>query len=80
MRVRDVIRYTPGMLRVVNMLVETSDSKAPSSRLGTTVDVLQGSGGRGDGHIPRNIRLQLLLTDLVEPYLVWKDVDNVSSV
>ena len=27
--------------------------------------------GDGDGHIPRNLRLSLLLVDAVEPYVQW---------
>lgn len=65
--------YTPDMLKAFNILIETSSAKKPSYGFGNTNEVLRGSGASGDGHIPRNLRLCLLMTDLVQPYLVWTD-------
>ena len=61
--------YNDSMLRVFNMLIETSDQKTPKpSNLGTSWDVLSGDTAH-NGHISRNIRLALLSADLVEPYV-----------
>jgi len=66
--------YTPSMLRVLNILIETSDSKAPSeSSLGSSHAVFlpSASDNAGNGHVPRNIRLILNVGDAVEPYVEW---------
>jgi len=63
--------YGPQQLRAVNILVETSDEKAPSAAtLGTTEGALD-PHGKGGGHVARNVRLALALTDLVQPYVAW---------
>ena len=69
--------YNAAMLRAFNILVETSDIKAPTSSLGSSEDVLN-SDTAGNGHISRNIRLSLLAADLVEPYLSFVGVNNVA--
>eukprot|EP00592_Proboscia_alata_P009100 CAMPEP_0194366138 /NCGR_PEP_ID=MMETSP0174-20130528/14147_1 /TAXON_ID=216777 /ORGANISM="Proboscia alata, Strain PI-D3" /LENGTH=532 /DNA_ID=CAMNT_0039141147 /DNA_START=228 /DNA_END=1826 /DNA_ORIENTATION=+ len=65
--------YDDATLRMFNILIETSDAKTPSdATLGTDeglLDVPQRSS-KGLGHIPRNIRLGLLMIDLVEPYVL----------
>lgn len=61
--------YDDGMLRAFNILVETSDAKRPSAHtMGTDAALLTPSGD-GDGHVPRNMRIALLVTDLAQPYL-----------
>ncbi|KAL7550803.1 hypothetical protein ACHAWF_014767 [Thalassiosira exigua] len=63
--------YNNATLRAFNMLVETSDPKAPGrGELGKrTGKPLHAGGGGENGHIARNIRLALLAMDVVEPYL-----------
>lgn len=64
-------QYTAAMLRAVNILVETSDLKSPLD-MGHGRDLLNPNGGQG--HVARNVRLALLTTELVEPYIhVWVD-------
>ena len=60
--------YTTSMLRAVNVLVETSNQKWPSD-FGTTNNILNAQSGTG--HVARNVRLALMLTDLVQPYIHW---------
>ncbi|KAH9261225.1 hypothetical protein BASA81_000929 [Batrachochytrium salamandrivorans] len=65
---QDKTQYSNSMLRVVNVLVETSDAKWPD-------DLGEGGEERLNaksftGHIPRNVRLALMLVDVVEPYVV----------
>jgi len=72
-------QYGIDELRVFNFLVETSNQKTPSeSTLGTNENVLNPFGA-GAGHIPRNIRLMLLLTDLVQPYIVVTEIRKTSN-
>ena len=59
-------------------MVETADEKAPAEdTLGSSDAVLRrvlGEGAlEGDGHVPRNVRLMLFMTDLVQPYVEWLD-------
>lgn len=55
--------------RAFNILVETDDDKRPAEdRLGTDDNLLK-CEGRGDGHVPRNLRLAVQLIDVVEPYV-----------
>ena len=66
--------YSDSMLRAFNVLVEAWDRKRPyESELGSDTGVLKVSGP-GDGHVPRNIRLALLMVDLVEPYVQWTHI------
>ena len=69
--------YPPYTNRMFSMLVETSMDKTPTSNLGTSLNVLN-PGSSGNGHVPRNVRLSLLMVDLVEPY-VWFTNDSSSS-
>ncbi len=64
--------YEDATLRAFNYLVETSDDKTPAPEmLGYPGHVLNILNPSDNGHITRNIRLALLLTDVVEPYVVW---------
>jgi len=64
-------QYESAMLRVFNILVETSDLKGPpESTLGSNAAVLT-PNGRGDGELPRNQRLALTMVELVQPYVIW---------
>ena len=47
----------------------SSPSSSPSSLSSLPQELL--AGGRGDGHVPRNVRLSLALIDLVQPYVQW---------
>eukprot|EP01138_Halocafeteria_seosinensis_P014406 gb/GECG01014707.1/.p1 GENE.gb/GECG01014707.1/~~gb/GECG01014707.1/.p1 ORF type:complete len:801 (+),score=53.43 gb/GECG01014707.1/:1-2403(+) len=65
-------QYNSAQNRCFTILVETSDSKKPpENSLGTNKDVLS-THSSGDGHVPRNMRLALLASDVVEPYLVMR--------
>jgi len=64
-------QYSSDMLRAFNILIETSNIKAPPTNLGASEHVLQGSGSSHDGHVARNLRICLAMADLVRPYLVW---------
>lgn len=63
--------YTDDMLRVINVLVETSNRKSPQD-LGSDDDVLNPQSGTG--HVARNVRLGLMLIDLVSPYVYVTEV------
>ena len=67
--------YDDVTLRVVNVLVETSNDKSPSdvdfNIFGTREGVLRSTLPGGKGHVPRNIRLALLMADVAEPYVAW---------
>ena len=69
--------YDESTLRVFNMLVETSNTKIPSTHLGTSLDVMRGDT-TGNGHISRNIRLALLAAELVEPYVSISTVNGMA--
>ncbi|KAF0700756.1 Aste57867_8709 [Aphanomyces stellatus] len=64
--------------RAFNILVETSDSKHPSDNslgrrsalYGADLEVLADTPV---GHVPQNVRMGLLLIDMVQPYLVWHE-------
>jgi hypothetical protein len=62
--------YDDSMLRIVNILVETSDDKRPSdSKLGNMKGVIGGGSNNNNGHIARNIRLALVVVDMVQPWV-----------
>ena len=68
--------YTSDMLRTLNLLIETNSQKTPTEwLLGSVHQVLKPKDAKGnsDGDIPRNIRLQLMMIDLVQPYVRWSD-------
>ncbi|KAL7580142.1 hypothetical protein ACA910_012899 [Epithemia clementina (nom. ined.)] len=71
-------KYNNATLRVLNMLVETSNSKIPKSDdLGSSADLLKEFSVVGNGHISRNIRLALLAAELVQPWLSIRRVNGV---
>merc|ERR1712157_288763 len=65
-------QYSDATLRMFNTLVETSNHKTPP---------LLGNNdfSETNGHISRNIRLSLVMMDLVEPYIVIEAIngDNI---
>eukprot|EP00188_Purpureofilum_apyrenoidigerum_P000616 Plantae.Rhodophyta-Purpureofilum_apyrenoidigerum.ctg12813.p1 GENE.Plantae.Rhodophyta-Purpureofilum_apyrenoidigerum.ctg12813~~Plantae.Rhodophyta-Purpureofilum_apyrenoidigerum.ctg12813.p1 ORF type:complete len:600 (-),score=113.66 Plantae.Rhodophyta-Purpureofilum_apyrenoidigerum.ctg12813:121-1920(-) len=68
-------KYNDATHRCVTYLVETADDKAPEEKsLGTSQDILT-TGGNGDGHVPRNLRLLLAVADSLEPYVVVKNLE-----
>jgi len=73
--------YSTSMLRVVNMLIETSNYKTPvQGTLGTSENILQPKvDTKANGHISRNIRLALMAIDIVQPYVMIHSIsgDNV---
>jgi len=63
--------YSSATHRCPNFLIETADNKIPpAGSLGTDEDVMT-PGGKGGGHVTRNIRLALVGMDSVQPYLTW---------
>jgi len=68
--------YTTDMLRTLNLLIETNSAKTPNQNiLGAVHQILRpkNAGGNSDGDISRNVRLMLMTTDLVRPYVRWSD-------
>ena len=64
--------YSTSQLRAFNILIETSKDKTPSEKsLGTDEQVLKSHQAKGDGHIPRNMRLAIFITEVVQPYIQW---------
>lgn len=70
-------QYNDSTLRVFNMLVETSDTKEPTTYLGKRVDVFKKDTSE-NGHVSRNIRLALLAADIVEPYVSIISVNELA--
>ena len=70
--------YNDSTLRTFNMLVETSVLKTPQiGILGSTLDLFSPNNVYGgNGHVSRNLRLSLLLIDMVQPYLSISKVDG----
>lgn len=69
--------YGPATLRTFNMLVESSDYKIPpDNTLGTSQDLLLHDSA-GTGYVSRNIRLSLMSAELVEPYVVLSEVNEL---
>lgn len=68
--------YPNGTNRFLNLLVETSRQKAPSTYLGFPFDVLNPSS-EYNGHIPRNLRVALMSVELVEPYVRFESIQNI---
>ncbi len=60
------------------MLIETSNSKYPSTHLGTSEGVLAYTPSySSNGHIARNVRLALMAIDIVEPYVAIRSLNGV---
>jgi hypothetical protein len=70
-------QYNNSTLRVFNMLVETSNTKEPTTYLGKRLDIFD-TETSGNGHVSRNIRLALLAADLVEPYVSIISVNDLA--
>ncbi len=69
--------YEDPKLRAFNYLVETSRKKTPlQENLGKTEHVLDISDPPGNGHITRDIRIVLFLTDIVKPCVFWSSEDE----
>lgn len=61
--------YSSGLVRAITYLVETADDKEPpENTLGTNAEPLV-KGGKGDGHVPRNLRLLVAISDALLPYV-----------
>jgi len=59
-------RYSDDQLRVFNFLIETWRVKKPHvSELGDDSNMLA-VAAHGDGHVPRNVRLAMFFTDMVQ--------------
>jgi hypothetical protein len=70
--------YGDAELRAFNILIETSKDKEPSEEaLGSSAGLLSRGGSAGDGHVPRNVRLALLVIDMVQPYVQWVAYDKL---
>jgi hypothetical protein len=66
---RDKTVYNDAVLRAFNILVEASTIKKPvASRLGARSEIFDPNSSY-NGHIPRNVRLTLLMIDIVQPYV-----------
>lgn len=71
-------RYNNSTLRTFNMLVETSDPKAPGrAELGYRTNPLDSTDGPENGHVARNLRLALVAMDVVEPYVSIRGVGGM---
>lgn len=71
--------YNNSTLRAFNMLIETSDPKAPArNELGKRSQPLVSSNDANNGHIARNMRLALLAMDVVEPYVSIRGVEGMT--
>jgi hypothetical protein len=57
----------------------TNDPAPPESSLGNSQGVYD-PGGTNDGLIPKNIRMALVLADTAEPYIDWKDREEIPSI
>jgi len=68
--------YNSSILRTFNILVETSTQKAPATvSLGNDGNILNPKSF-GNGHVPRNIRIILLMIETVEPYVRFLTVGD----
>lgn len=64
----------------MNFLVETSDNKnPPESTYGTRQSVFEPSDRENNGHISRNMRLALMMTEMVKPYIHFIDESDLIS-
>ena len=64
--------------RAMNFLVETSDNKdPPESAYGTRRSVFEPSDREHNGHVSRNIRLALMMTEMVKPYIRFIDESDL---
>mmetsp|Transcript_27615 Transcript_27615/g.33555 ORF Transcript_27615/g.33555 Transcript_27615/m.33555 type:complete len:784 (+) Transcript_27615:102-2453(+) len=71
------VEYSSSMLRSFNILVETAVTKTPpADHLGNDFDLFN-PNKRGNGHIPRNLRLTFMMTDIVQPYASIRKVNSI---
>jgi len=68
----------PSAFRAFNIFVETSDSKHLRTTVYGNSAGLFKTDGPGQGHIPRNMRLALLMLDVVQPYVQVMEVKLVT--
>lgn len=65
--------------RCITYLVETAHSKRPEPHtLGSSEDI-EIRGSKGDGHVPRNVRLLFSVIDAIEPYVELDDLSELSN-
>ncbi len=63
-------------LRSIAMGIEISTTKSPSEgKLGSPEEITAPNGQVG-GFIPQNIRMALVMIDLAEPYLTWRNLGS----
>mmetsp|Transcript_23050 Transcript_23050/g.47782 ORF Transcript_23050/g.47782 Transcript_23050/m.47782 type:complete len:733 (+) Transcript_23050:188-2386(+) len=73
-------KYNDGVLRSLTILVEASKIKRPSKKnLGGYTEIFNPSSVN-NGHVPRNVRLTLLISDIVEPWINVESVNDVAVV
>lgn len=73
--------------RAFNMLIETSNNKEPSeSRLGgfedlyaVELDYFKAQPGFKAGHVTQNVRLALMMIEMVQPYIRWVSASTSTS-
>lgn len=69
--------YLTNGSRALAIGVEISSAYTPpTASLGNSEGVYE-PGGDNDGYIPKNIRMALVLTDTAQPYINWKNRDNI---
>lgn len=74
---KEKTQYTFGMLRAFNILIEISNEKSPAQgKLGGPQNLLTPTATEGNGYVSRTIRTSLLAIDLVEPYVMIKQVNG----
>lgn len=56
--------------RCVTYLVETARDKKPEEHTLGDDEAILDRGGRGDGHVPRNVRLLFTVVEAAEPYII----------
>lgn len=70
---RKLLETIPNGNRALVFLVETSDLKRPTQdSLGGSLRILSTNSPQ-NGHIPRNVRINLLALDLLQPYVCFQD-------
>ncbi|GMI37935.1 hypothetical protein TrCOL_g8821 [Triparma columacea] len=77
---RELTVYNDAVLRSVTVLVEASMKKKPNRKdLGGYWDIFNPRSGN-NGHVPRNVRLTLMVSDVVEPWVNVESINNVTVV
>lgn len=65
--------------RCVTYLVETAQAKRPEAHTLGSSDDIEIKGAKGDGHIPRNVRLLFSVIDAIEPYIKLGNFSKLSN-